>query len=374
LGGFVNIVVNGENKRINITRAHIEEDAGKTIHPAGKNYSLVDLNRAGTPLLEIVSEPDMHNAEEAREFAHELYLLMKYADVSTADLYQGNMRFDVNVSVSKNNQLGTRSETKNLNSFRSVEKAVNFEIDRQIKLLEAGKKVVQETRGWDDAKQKTFSQRSKEDAHDYRYFPEPDVPPVLLSKAYVDKLRQEIKISPDHLREMLNKLNLDKSSVDTLVEEMVAGRFIVEVINHSDNAISRRISNWLTSDVQGLVSAGKLSWDTARLNVDSFIDLAKAVLDNKISSTNSKVIIEKMIIDGGSPLEIAKANNLIQMSDESELVNMAKQVLADNPKAAQDYRNGEDKVMGFLVGQVMKLSKGQANPQVSATILKDLLK
>ena len=175
LGGHVDIDVDGDKKRIGITRAHLEADAGKNTHPAGKDYSLVDLNRAGTPLLEIVSEPDMHSPAEAKAYAHELFLLMRYADVSEANLFYGNMRFDVNVSVSTTDELGTRTETKNLNSFRSVEKAAEYEIKRQIELLEKGQKIDQETRGWDDAKQRTLSQRGKEEAHDYRYMPDPDL-------------------------------------------------------------------------------------------------------------------------------------------------------------------------------------------------------
>ena len=178
--GAITIEVDGEEKTVGITRAHLEEDAGKSTHPAGQDYSLVDLNRAGTPLLEIVSEPDLHTAAEAKAYARELYLRMRYADVSDANLYYGNMRFDVNVSVSKTDQLGTRSETKNLNSFRAVEKAVEYEATRQIELLEKGERIVQETRGWDDAKQKTISQRSKENADDYRYMPDPDLPPIVL--------------------------------------------------------------------------------------------------------------------------------------------------------------------------------------------------
>ena len=189
LGGTVHIDVDGKKKTIRLTRAHLEEDAGKTSHPTGKDYSIVDLNRAGTPLLEIVSEPEMHTAAEAKAYARELWLLMRYAGVSDGDLYHGNMRFDVNVSVSKDASLGTRSETKNLNSFKSVEKTVEYEIDRQIEVLEKGKEVVQETRGWDDAKQKTFSQRSKEDAHDYRYFPDPDLPPVELTETAIEAVK-----------------------------------------------------------------------------------------------------------------------------------------------------------------------------------------
>ncbi|HUY53488.1 MAG TPA: Asp-tRNA(Asn)/Glu-tRNA(Gln) amidotransferase subunit GatB, partial [Candidatus Dormibacteraeota bacterium] len=204
LGGSVKIRSNGEDKTINITRAHIEEDAGKIIHPTGKDYSLVDLNRAGIPLLEIVSEPEIHTAVEARAYAQELNLIMRYADISNADMYLGNMRFDINVSVSKDPlRLGTRTETKNLNSFRSVEKAAEYEINRQIELLEAGKQIDQETRGWDDAKQKTFSQRSKEDAHDYRYFPEPDVPPIILDQKLIDKIKTNMPVTVLSIRSKL---------------------------------------------------------------------------------------------------------------------------------------------------------------------------
>lgn len=200
LGGEVTIRVDGEEKVVHITRAHMEADAGKSTHPAGKDYSLVDLNRAGTPLLEIVSEPDMHSAAEAKAYAKELWLRMSYADVSYANLYYGNMRFDVNVSVSKTDELGTRTETKNLNSFRSVEKAVDYEVIRQIEQLEAGKPIVQETRGWDDAKQRTFSQRTKEDAHDYRYFPDPDLPPVTLTDEYIAEIKAAMPELPDDNR------------------------------------------------------------------------------------------------------------------------------------------------------------------------------
>src|SRR3989344_4193022 len=216
--GHVDIKVGGKNKRIGITRAHLEEDAGKNTHPAGKDYSLVDLNRAGTPLLEIVSEPDMHTAEEAKAYARELYLLMKYSDVSDVDLYHGHMRFDVNVSVSKDDKLGTRSETKNLNSFRSVEKAVEYEVKRQTELLEKGEKIVQETRGWDDAKQKTFSQRSKEEAHDYRYMPDPDLPPIVLDGKFIDKVAAEMPVLPPEWRSRLGSLGLNSQYISTLLE------------------------------------------------------------------------------------------------------------------------------------------------------------
>ncbi len=216
--GEITIEVEGKPKKVGITRAHLEEDAGKNTHPTGADYSLVDLNRAGTPLLEIVSEPDMHTAAEAKAYARELYLRMKYAGVSDADLYYGNMRFDVNVSVSKTDKLGTRTESKNLNSFRAVEKAVEYEVKRQAELLEKGKTIAQETRGWDDAKQKTFSQRSKEEAEDYRYMPEPDIPPIVLEKSFIEEIKAEMPVMPDEWRKRLNELGVDDKTVELMID------------------------------------------------------------------------------------------------------------------------------------------------------------
>lgn len=373
LGGHVDIKAGGQDKRVNITRAHLEEDAGKTIHPTGENYSLVDLNRAGTPLLEIVSEPDMHSAEEARAFSHELYLLMRYAEVSDADLYQGNMRFDVNVSVSKDGSLGTRTETKNLNSFRSVEKAVEFEIDRQVDLLEKGERIVQETRGWNDTKQKTFSQRSKEDAHDYRYFPDPDIPPIDLDKKFMDDAIKDMPILPGQIRKLLKELNLDDSTVETLVEEILAGKFTLNILKNNGKEIAKRIANWLTSDIQALIADGSLTWESAKLDEKSFVSLANLTLDNKISSTNAKVILKELVLSGGDPQKIAEDNKLLQLSDESGLKEIIKQVMDENPQAVADLREGQEKAIGFLVGQVMKASKGQANPQISQKLIRELL-
>ena len=371
LGGYIDIKINGESRRINITRAHLEEDAGKTIHPQGKDYSLVDLNRAGTPLLEIVSEPEMHSPEEARLFAYELYLLMKYAEISDADLYQGNMRFDVNVSVNRDNkELGIRTETKNLNSFKSVEKAVEYEVKRQIDLIEKGTRIVQETRGWNDAKQKTFSQRSKEDAHDYRYFPDPDIPPLDLSQEFIDNSVKDMPILPNEIRAKLRKLNVDESAIETLVEEIIPGKFTLEILKKSDVDIAKRVANWLTSDVQALISENKITWSTIKLVSDSFIELAELTLKNKISSTSAKIILYEIVIIGGKPLEIAQSKKLLQLSDEAGLIEIVRKVLADNSQAANDVKKGEEKAIGYLVGQVMKLSKGQANPQISQKLIK----
>lgn len=374
LGGHVEITTGtGSIKNIRIARAHLEEDAGKLTHPAGKDYSLVDLNRAGTPLLEIVSEADMHTAEEARAYAQELYLLMRYADVSDADLYHGNMRFDVNVSVSNNDELGTRTETKNLNSFKSVEKAVEYEITRQIEIITAGKTVLQETRGWDDAKQKTFSQRSKEEAHDYRYFAEPDVPPVVLTEEYLEKIMKAMPIMPKQIRERLKQLNLDESAIETLVHEIPAGKFILDIIEQAGDAITRKVANWLVVDVQAVLIEQAIGWDSIHLNQSSFIKLAKMIEDNQLNSSAAKKVLLIMVHNDQDPHVIAKEHDLLQVSDESKITLVVEAILHDNSQAADDVRNGEMKAIGFLVGQVMQKTHGKANPQMVQQIIKKLL-
>lgn len=375
LGGEVNIVVDGQPKKVAITRAHLEEDAGKTTHPVGKDYSLVDLNRAGTPLLEIVSEPDIHSAHEAKAYARELWLLMRYADVSDADLYHGNMRFDVNVSVSKDkNSLGTRSETKNLNSFKSVEKAVEYEVKRQIDLLEQGEKVVQETRGWDDAKQKTFSQRSKEDAHDYRYFPDPDIPPVVITQTAIESVKAAMPTLPGEMRTKLAELHLEISAIETLLDEMPAGVFIAGLLDNKSNTPHvKRVANWLVGEVLGLIGSGKASWDGLKLDETGLLKLAQMAEENQLSSTSAKVVLHELITNGGDPEQIANQKNLLQVSDESAITEIVSKVLGDNPQAAEDVKQGEMKAIGFLVGQVMKESKGQANPGLAQGLIKKQL-
>lgn len=379
LGGAITVDINGESKTIGITRAHMEEDAGKSTHPAGKDYSLVDLNRAGTPLLEIVSEPDMHTAAEAKAYARELYLRMKYADVSDANLYYGNMRFDVNVSVSSTDQLGTRSETKNLNSFRSVEKAVEYEINRQIELIEKGESVVQETRGWDDAKQKTFSQRTKEDAHDYRYFADPDLPPVQLDATYIKEIKESMPVLPDEWRQRLKGLGLDRAQTDVLLEAEVETAEVnyLPLIEQSlvNEAFARQLAHWFVNVEIPLRKKEEISASAADDVARHTFYAAVFMLadEGKLSSTNAKGLIAKVVASGEYPENVpvyAEREGFIQESDAGAIAAVVAQVIADNPKAAEDVRNGEAKAIGFLVGQVMKLSQGKANPQMAQDYLK----
>ena len=378
LGGSITIDVNGEVKTIGITRAHMEEDAGKSTHPVGKDYSLVDLNRAGTPLLEIVSEPDMHSAAEAKAYARELYLRMKYADVSDANLYYGNMRFDVNVSVSKTDELGTRTETKNLNSFRSVEKAVDFEIIRQIEELEKGNAIIQETRGWDDAKQKTFSQRTKEDAHDYRYFADPDIPPVELDQRYIDAIRESMPVMPDAWRERLSTLGLDRSQTDTLLEAEVetaeTGYLSVIESSMSNPDFAKQLAQWFLNIEIPVRRREEIKTGHADTERHAFYAaLFLLVQQNKMSSTNAKALITKVLQSGEYPIDVAgyaDQQGFVQVTDETLVAAAVMQVLNDNPQAVADVANGEMKAIGFLVGQVMKATQGKANPAVAQDLIK----
>lgn len=381
--GSVTIDLNGTQKRIGIHEAHIEADAGKSTHPQGADYSLVDLNRAGTPLLEIVSDPDMHSAEEAKAYAKELYLRMKYADVSDANLYYGNMRFDVNVSVSKTDTLGTRTETKNLNSFKSIEKAIEFEANRQIELLEKGQEIVQETRGWDDAKQKTFSQRSKEDAHDYRYFPDPDLPPIVLEQDDIDAVEREMPVMPDVWRERLRGFGLDASQIATLLEGEVEDTtisYLGLIAEVSDEPVfAKMLANWFVNLELPLrhdetATCNNELTNQGRLHV--YRAAFELLQDNKLSSSNAKTLITKMLTHTEQITDVkafAAQHGLIQESDEGAIAKIVEEVLAENPKAAEDVKGGEMKAIGFLVGQVMKRSQGRANPKLAQDLIRKQL-
>lgn len=364
----------GTTFTVGITRAHLEEDAGKNIHPAGCDYSLVDLNRSGTPLLEIVSEPDIHSPSQAKAYAKELYLLMKYADVSDVDLYHGNMRFDVNISVSADlKTLGTRSEIKNLNSFKSVEKAVEFEIKRQIELLEKGEKVVQETRGWDEAKQRTITQRSKEEAHDYRYFPEPDIPPLIIDKVKVAQIAESMPLLPPALRERFAGIGLDWPQINTILDEPEVAELIRYTSEAHDPKTAKNIANWCLGPLQKLVDDSQLTWQQVSASLNRLVELASMVDGGAVSSTAAKDILLDLVVKNIDPQKLASDKGLLQVSDAGELVLIIEQVISENPKAAIDVRNGELKAIGFLVGQVMKLSQGRANPAVVQDLIKKQL-
>lgn len=370
LGGYVDIKDGDDSRRIGITRAHLEADAGKSTHPVNEDYSLVDLNRAGTPLLEIVSEPDIHSAEEARAYAKELWLRMRYSNVSEANLFYGNMRFDVNVSVSKTSELGTRTETKNLNSFKSIEKAVDYEVSRQINELEHGRAIAQETRGWDDAKQKTFSQRTKEDAHDYRYFPDPDLPPIVLDEQTIALARQSMPALPEDYRKVLREIGIDYSTAEDIIATPQTASTVKRIYESAGAEHAKRVAFWLLQPQQEDESE-EMPENT--INDERLIKLSQMVTDNKLNSTAAKEVLGELFVSSKEPEEIASDKNLIQVSDEGAIAEIVAKVLADNSKAAEDVKNGEMKAIGFLTGQVMKLSAGKANPALAQELIKKQL-
>ena len=364
--GIINVPIeNGESIDVRINHAHMEEDAGKLIHHGG--YSLVDLNRSGTPLIEIVSEPDIHSSVAAKAFAIELYQLMTYAGVTRGDLYHGNMRFDVNISAALqgSTELGTRSEVKNLNSFRSVGRAVEFEFRRQVELLERGETVVQETRGWDETKQKTLPQRSKEDAQDYRYMPDADIPPIILTDDEITKIQLTVPKLPPFYRHAWQGLGLDSTVINGLISSQSTALQLQRILEVAGESVARRVGIWLlmVTDNQS-IGDENIEKSSFKITDDQLIELAGMVDSNELSSTAAKEILLEMLNRTDNPRLIATEKNLIQVSDELEILVIVEQVLADDSskKAVTDLKNGNDKVIGFLVGQVMKKSGGKANP------------
>ncbi len=364
--------------KVRIEHAHLEEDAGKLSHY--DHYSLVDLNRAGTPLIEIVSMPDIHSAKQAHDYCKELWRIMTYAGVTIGDLYNGNMRFDVNISLALPNaeKYGTRAEIKNLNSFRSVERAVEYEYERQSKILDKGEKVIQETRGWSDATGKTTSQRSKEEAQDYRYMPEPDIPPIELSDEFILDQKKNLPLLPQDYRQKL----ADIISHDTL-EVLIDYKELIEILskiededNDDSDKIIAKIANLFSSVL--LASENLELLEKTLPSSEKLSDLARMSLNNELSSTATKEVflaLFNMKNQEQSVREIAKEMNLLQENDLGALEEIVNKVLDDpaTQKAQADFKSGQEKVLGFLVGQVMKESKGKANPSAVQEILRQKL-
>lgn len=371
--GAVTITLgNGTTQSVRIHHAHLEEDAGKLTHPTDAAFSLVDFNRAGTPLIEIVSEADMHSPTAAKAFATELYMLMIYADVTDGDLYHGNMRFDVNVSVAKKGEpWGTRTETKNLNSFRSVEKSAEYEIRRQIELLEHGQAIIQETRGWDEAKQKTISLRSKEDAHDYRYFPDADIPPVIITKERISKVTDLMPKLPHEYRDSWRSLSVDSSVFIALLAKRELAELVSNVLNASGPNEATRVANWCASTIStDLTGSFKIIGESS-----NFTELAQMAENSEINSTSAKELFNLLLIENFSPREEAKLRGLLHSNDMSHIDDIVTQVLGDpeSSQAISDIRSGNDKAIGYLVGQAMKLSKGRANPEMLQVLIRKKL-
>lgn len=371
LEGFIDAPLeDGSTVRVRIHHAHIEEDAGKLTHNG--TYSLVDLNRAGTPLIEIVSEPDIHSAAEAKAYATELHKLMTYAGVTLGNLYHGNMRFDVNISVAKkgSNELGTRSEVKNLNSFKSVERAALYEFERQIDVLESGEKVVQETRGWDDASGRTSSQRSKEDAQDYRYMPDADIPPVVLTTEEIETIQSDVPPLPATYREAWQVMDLDRSVVEALLETQSYAVLVQAVLENAGAEAARRVAHWFASAVAS--GSEETATIASNFSPESYIELSQMVGKNELSSTAAKEVFNELLVSTKTARVIAETKNLLQVSDEGAISSIVDEVLADpaSAQSVEDIKAGQEKAIGFLVGQVMKKSQGKANPALAQKMIR----
>lgn len=369
--------ING--KRIRINRAHLEEDAGKLVHVgatglAGSSYSLADYNRTGIPLLEIVSEPDISTSEEARIYVEELRNILRYLDVCDGNLEEGSLRCDANISIRPVGQkeLGTKAEIKNMNSFRALQRAVDFEIERQIELVEKGERVVQETRLWKDDESITVSMRSKEEACDYRYFPEPDLVPTVVDEALVHELRGKMPELPQQKRERyINELGLSEYDTEVIVNSGETAMFLDKVVELKANA--KTAVNWLNGDITAYLKEKKTTVDKTELTPESLAELIELTEKGTVSGAVAKKIIVILAEKGGSPQKIVAEQGLSAISDESTLKESIKQILESNPSEVEKYKAGKTQLMGFFVGQVMKATKGRANPAAINKILKEAL-
>ena len=375
-GGSIEIETENVKKRINITRAHLEEDAGKSIHDLFPNESAIDLNRAGTPLIEIVSEPDMVDAKEAVSYLKSIHSLVRYLEISDGNMQEGSFRCDANVSLKQkgSSELGTRAEIKNLNSFKFVEQAINYEIRRQSKLLLNNEKVIQETRLYDPQKNETRSMRSKEEANDYRYFPDPDLLPVEITEATLSKIRENMPELPNERKKRFaEQYKLTEYDIGILTSDKSLSVFF-ETILKTNDIEPKFAANWIITELLALANKHAILAQDIRITAEDFADLLVSIKNSTISSTQGKLVLEKMWETGNNPSAIIKSEGLSQISDKDELNKLVDNVLKNHYKSVEEYRNGKEKLFGFFVGEIMKESKGKASPQIVSKILKDKLK
>ena len=373
-GGHIDIEVEGYSKNIGITRIHMEEDAGKSIHDQDPYNTLVDLNRAGTPLIEIVSEPDLRTPQEAYAYLSKIKQIVQYLEVCDGNMEEGSLRCDANVSVRPrgSKKFGTRTELKNMNSFRNVEKAIDFEIYRQIELIETGGKVMQQTRLWDTIKMETRIMRSKEEAHDYRYFPEPDLPPIIVTNELLDVIKEEL---PElaHIRQQrfVEQYHLSVIDAITLTENRYLADFFEELVSKSGQV--KASVSLVLSDVLRVLNEQSITIQDFPLSVTRLAELLDLKASDKVSSTAQQTIFNAMLEQGSSAQELAEKLNLLQVSDSNYMDDLVKQVIEANPDEAGRYKEGKKQLMGFFVGQVMKASKGKANPKMANELVRKYL-
>ncbi len=366
----------GNDKRIGITRAHLEEDAGKSVHEGLDRYSGIDLNRAGTPLLEIVSEPDLRSAKEAVAYMRKIHTIVRYLGISDGNMQEGSFRCDANVSVRPRGDaaFGTRTEIKNLNSFRFVERAINFEIERQIDVLEDGGEVVQETRLYDSGKDETRSMRSKEEANDYRYFPDPDLLPVEISREFIDSVRETLPELPDDKRHrFVDDYGIKQDDAAILVINKATADYF-EAASASADAPAQVVANWVIGDLSGALNKEGLEIEACRIPAQDLAGLINRIHDNTISGKIAKEVFEAMWAGEGTADEVIEARGLKQITDSSAIEAIVDKVIEANPGQAAEYRAGKEKLIGFFVGQVMKETGGKANPGQVNAILRTKLK
>jgi len=373
--GWIDIEVNGETKRIGITRLHLEEDAGKLTHVDGGYASLVDFNRVGTPLVEIVSEPDLRTADEAKAYLEKLRSIMLYCDVSDVKMEEGSMRCDANVSIRPYGQekFGTRAELKNMNSFRGVHRGLEYEHIRQADVLDNGGVVVQETRRWDEAQGKTFSMRSKEEAHDYRYFPDPDLVRVQIDEEWKERVRASIPELPDARKaRYTSEYGLPSYDADVITSSIKLADFFEESLKYTQDA--KAVSNWIMGDLLGYLNANNQELADVKITGQGLGEMIGLLDKGTISSKIAKTVFKAMLESGKLPQQIVEEQGLVQISDEGAIAAVVDQIVSNNPQSVEDFKAGKEKAIGFLVGQVMKETKGKANPALVNKLLIERLK
>ena len=374
--GSLKIRVGDDFKEIRITRAHLEEDAGKSIHDMFNNDSAIDLNRAGTPLIEIVSEPDMTSADEAVEYLRTIHTLVKYLDICDGNMQEGSFRCDANISLKKSTdtKLGIRAEIKNINSFKFVEQAINYEIERQSEILDSGGEVVQETRLYDPAKNQTRSMRSKEEANDYRYFPDPDLLPVYIDDQDIESIKSTMPELPEEKRiRLMRDYSLSEYDTSVLISDKNLSSYFESVIK-SKKLEPKNVANWILTDLLGLANKNRTAINELPITPDRLEQLLIFVHDGIISNKQGKAVLEKMWDTSKTPKEIIDSEGISQESNENEINKLVDKVLENHYKSVEEYMKGKDKLFGFFIGEVMKESKGKANPKIVNKILRERLK
>ncbi len=373
-GGYVEITGNGSTKKIRLTRIHQEEDAGKNIHEGTGNYSFVDLNRAGTPLMEIVTEPDIRSPKEAVEFMKKLRTVLRYIGVCDGNMEEGSLRCDANVSVRPAGQkeLGVKAEIKNMNSFKFIEKALEYEIKRQVKALKDGGKIIQETRLWNSEKGITESMRSKEEAHDYRYFPEPDLVPIEVEPSWIEQIKAKLIELPDSRRErFINQYRLPEYDAYLLTSERTTAEWFEQAVKLG--ADPKIVSNWMMGELMKLLNEENKQIDECELKPEHLVDLLGLIDKGIVSGKIAKTVFEEMYKTGKNADTIVKEKGLVQITDEADIEKSVAEVLEKNPNEVERYKAGEEKLMGFFVGQIMKITRGKANPKIVNELLRKKL-